>query len=296
MKNTPSFLGYSRVASEVTAGKVDYREQIELSTEHPMPAPGSPLYHNFLAPNQWPSEVACPGFRAVYTDYMRRMGRISRDFTSLIAEAIQLPADAFEKFFDADQQHKIKILKYPDMAELGVSDENQPAQGVGPHRDSMLLSYLLQATPHRGLQVENMRGQWIDCPPVDGTLVVAIGQSMEALTHGVCVSTTHRVLSPVAGSGPRFSMPFFQGIGLDANFDELETVGVGTVSNELREQRRMVIEKNGKKEGKVKFTLRKGIMAKTVGDALLRIRVKAYPEVGERWYPGILKAIRDDTA
>jgi isopenicillin N synthase-like dioxygenase len=277
----------------MTAGEVDRREQIELSTEHPIPAPGSPLYHNFLAPNQWPSEDILPGFREVYTDYMRRMGHVSMYFTSLVAEAIGLPADAFNKYFDTDQQNKLKILKYPSM-EPGSVDETQQGQGVGPHKDSMLTSYLLQATQHHGLQVQNMLGEWIDCPPVDGTLVVSIGQSMEALTKGVCVATTHRVLSPAAGTGARFSMPFFQGVRLDADFDELETVGIGAVPEEVRRQRLEVIERNGGRVDDVKFSLRKGAVVNKVGEALLRIRVKAYPEVGERWYPDILKAVRGE--
>lgn len=296
MKNAPSFLGYSRLSAEITAGAVDHREQIDLSTEHPVPGPEKPLYHNLLAPNQWPAEDAIPGFRDVYTDYISRMGDISIAFTSLIAEAIQLPPDAFDKYFDEDQQHKLKIVKYPDAAELGLPDGAGSGQGVGPHKDSMLTSYLLQATQHRGLQVQNVQGAWIDCPPIDGTLVVAIGQGLEALTQGVCVSTTHRVLSPAAGSGARFSIPFFQGVKLDAGFDDLETVGVGEVPAEVREQRRLVVERNGGRVDDVEFTFRKGNAAKTLGEATLRNRVKSHPDVGERWYPDILAAIRAEQA
>lgn len=295
MKNAPSFLGYSQLSAEITAGEVDHREQIDISTEHPIPGPEAPLYHNLLAPNQWPSEESSPGFRATYTDYMRRMGDISIYFTSLIAEAIKLPSDAFNKYFDADQQHKLKIVKYPDMAELGRGSDAQ-GQGVGPHKDSMLTSYLLQASSHRGLQVQNVQGKWIDCPPVDGTLVVAIGQGLEALTQGVCVSTTHRVLSPAAGTGARFSIPFFQGVKLDADFDDLETVGVGVVPDDVREQRNQVIERAGGRIDDVEFTFRKGDVAKTLGEATLRNRVKSHPDVGERWYPDILKAIREEQA
>lgn len=114
---------------------------------------------------------------------MAKMGSMSMEFTNLIAEAIGLPRGAFDRFFDKSQQHKLKIVKYPDLEELGVDGE---AQGVGPHKDSMLTSYLLQASHHRGLQVQNNDGEWIDCPPIDGTFVVAIGQGMEALTKGVC--------------------------------------------------------------------------------------------------------------
>ncbi|KAL2199123.1 hypothetical protein P885DRAFT_5790, partial [Corynascus similis CBS 632.67] len=292
MKNAPSFLGYSRLSAEITAGAIDHREQIDLSTEHPLPGPDAPRYYNLLAPNQWPSPDILPNFRPVFTEYMKRMSEISVYFTSLIAEAIELPSGAFNKYFDVDQQHKLKIVKYPDVGELGTEGKGGN-QGVGPHKDSMLTSYLLQATPHRGLQVQNMRGDWIDCPPMDGTLVVAIGQGLEALTQGVCVSTTHRVLSPAAGAGARFSIPFFQGVSGDATFDDLETVGVGRVPEHVRAQRRAVLERNGgRRLDDVEFTFRRGGVARTLGEATLRNRVKSHPDVGERWYPDILASLR----
>lgn len=291
MKNAPSFLGYSQLSAEITAGAVDHREQIDLSSEHAIPSLSAPQYHNLLAPNQWPTEAVLPGFRSIYTDYIERMGAISVAFTSLIAEAIGLPSHAFDKYFDADQQHKLKIVRYPDAAHGGAG------QGVGPHKDSMLTSFLLQATPHRGLQVQNVRGAWVDCPPQEGTLVVAIGQGLEALTGGVCVSTTHRVLSPAEGEGARLSVPFFQGVKLDAEFEELETVGVGAVPEEIREQRRRVVERNGGRPvDDVEFTFRKGGVAKTLGEATFRNRVKSHPDVGERWYPDILGEIREEQA
>ncbi|KAI2628025.1 Clavaminate synthase-like protein [Hypomontagnella submonticulosa] len=295
MKNAPSFLGYSQLSAEITAGKIDHREQIDLSTDHPVPGPDAPLYDNLLAPNQWPASDVLPDFRRVYTDYMRRMGAISIAFTSLIAEAIELPPDAFTRYFEPDQQHKLKIVKYPDVSELGLGDGVE-GQGVGPHKDSMLTSYLLQASDHRGLQVQNMRGEWIDCPPLDGTLVVAIGQGMEALTQGVCASTTHRVLSPAAGAGARFSIPFFQGVRASTTFEELESVGVGQVPEGIRRQREKVLEANGGRLDDVEFTFRKGGVAATLGEATLRNRVKSHPDVGERWYPEILRDIREEQA
>lgn len=293
MKNARSFLGYSRLHAEVTAGATDHREQIDLSTTHPPPAPSSPTYHNLLYPNQWPADSSVPGFRPVFEDYMKRMGAISIYFTSLIAEAIELPADAFARYFDADQQHKLKIVKYPDLAELGLTGQGQ---GVGPHKDSMLSSYLLQATQHRGLQVQNVEGAWIDCPPIDGTLVVAVGQGLEALTRGVCVSTTHRVLSPPAGTGARFSIPFFQGVRMDTDFDELDSVGVGEVPEGVREERRRVVERQGGRIDDVEFTFKKGGASKTLGEATLRNRVKSHPDVAERWYPELLADVLAEQA
>ncbi|KAL3425093.1 isopenicillin n [Phlyctema vagabunda] len=299
MKNAASFLGYSRLDAEITAHTIDHREQIDLSTYHPVPTAEQPVHHNLLAPNQWPEPASLPNFRPVFEDYISRMGEVSIFFTSLIAEAIGLPATAFNKYFDSDQQHKLKIVKYPDLAELGLGDQVE-GQGVGPHKDSMLSSYLLQVTNHRGLQVQNMKGEWIDCPPIEGTLVVAIGQGMEALTQGVCMSTTHRVLSPAPGSGARYSIPFFQGVSLDAEFDELNDLdgggGVGRVPEEVREMRRQVVQRNGGRLDSVEFTFKGGNVAKTLGEATLRNRVKSHPDVGERWYPDILQEIRAEQA
>jgi len=110
MKNAPSFLGYSRLDAEITAHTIDHREQIDLSTDHAVRLPSQPLYRNLFAPTQWPSATHMPNFKPVYTEYITLMGEISIFFTSLIAEAIGLKPTAFEKYFDKDQQHKLKIV------------------------------------------------------------------------------------------------------------------------------------------------------------------------------------------
>jgi isopenicillin N synthase-like dioxygenase len=289
MKNAPSFLGYSRLDAEITAHTTDHREQIDLSTDHPVPGPEDPSYKNLFAPTQWPSPKYMPNFKQTYSDYINQMGDIATFFTSLIAEAIGLDGKAFEKYTGGEQSHKLKIVKYPDLKELGLEGEGQ---GVGPHKDSMFTSYLLQVTDHKGLQVQNLSGEWIDCPPIPGTLVVAIGQGMEALTQGVCMSTTHRVLSPPPGSGSRFSVPFFQGVSLDAEFEELNETGIGEVPEEVKEMRRKVVERNGGRLDDVEFTFGKGGGSRTLGEATLKNRVKSHPDVGERWYPEILAQIR----
>lgn len=66
-----SFLGYSKLGNEITAHKADWREQLDLSTPHPLPTEKDPLYHNLLAPNQWPNEERLPRFRPVFEDCKR---------------------------------------------------------------------------------------------------------------------------------------------------------------------------------------------------------------------------------
>ena len=208
------------------------------------------------------------------------MAHISTLFTSLIAEAIGLPAQAFEKFFDRDQQHKLKIVKYPevDVGDLpaGASEMERKKweikrQGVGPHKDSMLTSYLLQASDQLGLQAQNAKGEWIDCKPIPGTLVVAIGQGMEALTDGVCASTTHRVLSPRKGEGARYSVPFFWSPRLDSVIQPVP------LAPELKAAARGITDDP-----------RNPLLA-SFGLNMLKGRMRAHPDVTERHYPDLLK-------
>lgn len=200
------------------------------------------------------------------------MSGISTFFTSLIAEALGMPSKAFDRFFDANQQHKLKIVKYPEAPT--DSDDPLDRQGVGPHKDSMLTSYLLQASPQRGLQAQNQQGEWIDCEPIEGTLVVAMGQGLEALTGGVCRSTTHRVLSPKRGEGVRYSVPFFQGVSYDAKFEEMD------VPDSVRALSKVAGE--SRKAGDVEFTFLKGRW-QSLGEATHWNRCKSHPDVAGRW-------------
>ncbi|KAI5785840.1 hypothetical protein EDC01DRAFT_189539 [Geopyxis carbonaria] len=284
MKNSPHFLGYSRLGNEITKHETDWREQIDLATELPAPDENEPRYRKLRGPNQWPKEELIPGFKKTYQEYIDLMTDLSTEFTSLIAEAIGLPADAFVKFYDGigksesgtKRQDKLKIIKYPDMGELG--QDGKGAQG-GPHKDSMLSSYLLQVPPHNSLQVQNSVGTWVNCPPIPGTLVVAMGQGLEAITGGVVASTTHRVISPSSGEGPRYSIPFFQGVSYDAKFESME------IPEEVRKLKKQVIGND------VEMTFRKDMFTR-LGDATLTNRVKSHPDVGEKYYPDILARVK----
>lgn len=53
LENSPHFLGYSAVGSEITAGRADAREQFEFATElAPRWHLGLPLYECLVGPNQ----------------------------------------------------------------------------------------------------------------------------------------------------------------------------------------------------------------------------------------------------
>jgi isopenicillin N synthase-like dioxygenase len=117
----------------------------------------------------------------------------------------------------------LRLIRYPprDTAELaavrdpGLWVELNGARRylVGaPHTDSGFVTLLAQdGVP--GLQARSRTGQWIDVPPLEGTLVVNFGQVLEQWSAGRIRATEHRVL----GTGvERFSIPFFYEARADA--------------------------------------------------------------------------------
>lgn len=90
--------------------------------------------------------------------------------------------------------------------------------------------------------------------------------------------------------GPRLSVPFFQGVSYDATF---ESVDVPPEILALRDERLKL--RGGKRVDDVEFTFTKGRWGH-LGEATLVNRVKSHVDVGERWYPDILRRVREEQA
>ncbi|KAL4953540.1 hypothetical protein BDW69DRAFT_3835 [Aspergillus filifer] len=280
MMNSKHFLGYSRLGAEITARKQDYREQFDFATELPAPGPEEPLYRNIRGPNQWPDEKAIPGFRQSVEAYLAELSPVAENFQVLIAEALDLPPTALKQFFDNPVQQKMKLIKYPPPR------SDTESQGVGAHKDSEFLTFLLQATPHHGLEVQNKSGAWISAPPIDDSLVVNIGRALEAITGGVCTATTHRVNLATsnyvdadgASLGPRFSIPVFQGMSLDLSVEDIDLEFPQHIKDLVGDE---------KTRSDAEATFNKIFRGRT-GEGTLMHRIISHQDVGRRWYPEIL--------
>jgi len=210
---SPHFRGYTRLGHEITAGRADAREQIDFAPEQaPVPrelwdAP----YRLLEGPNQWPDDTV-PELRPLVEQWAGLLSAIGRELTRAIALALALPEDHFDEYF-AGQPHWFgKLIHY-----VGAAD-GADLQGVGPHTDWNFLTLLLQDDAG-GLQaLPAGAGRWIDVPPVDGALIVNIGEMLEVATHGYLVATPHRVL-PCAPGRTRDSIGFFWAPRLDASLD-----------------------------------------------------------------------------
>lgn len=293
MINSPHFLGYTRLANEITASHTDWREQIDLATELPAPKAGEPLYRNIEGPNLWPDPKEIPKFRPTVETFIAKMTTLSNAFKDLVAESIRIDAKVLNGYFKPNQQCKMKLIAYPDVSQLrntksvALDDTPSTNQGVGPHRDSDLITYIYQASEHQNsLEVQNFQGKWITVPNIPGHLVVNNGQTLQAITQGVAKATIHRVLIPEAGSGTRISIPFFLTIDLDSSKAAVDSIPKEIL--ELKDERDRKIKDWGVDTG---FQFVPDVSKEPIGHAVFRNRIKSHQDVAKRWYPEVLDEV-----
>ena len=143
------------------------------------------------------------------------LGRVGTELTRALATALGAPEDHFDGAFAGEPHWFGKLIRY-----VGQASDGPDAQGVGPHADWGFLTLLLQDDTG-GLQARPPRSSaWVDVPPLDGALVINVGEMLEVATDGYLVATDHRVL-PCAPGTTRQSIGIFWSPRLDATLDAL---------------------------------------------------------------------------
>ena len=185
---------------------VDRQEAYEVSVELPEDdvdyLAGNPMY----GPNLWPARPAA--FRTRTSGYVDEMIRLG----SLLFQGFALALGLEERWFDdkiTKPMGQLRVIRYPPQ-EPGLIDPKRI--GIGAHTDYECFTILSQSAP--GLQVQNTTGQWVAAPPIDGALLINIGDCMARWTNDQFRSTLHRVIN--LSGGERYSLVFFYGANYHA--------------------------------------------------------------------------------
>ena len=216
-RRSPHFRGYTRLGHEITAGRPDAREQIDFAPEQvPVPRERWDAPFRLLeGPNQWP-DAALPELRTVVMAWAELLSGVARELNRALAACLGLPEAHFDEAFGAAPHWFGKLIRY-----VGRDDDGPDAQGVGPHADWGFLTLLLQ-DGSGGLQARPSRTDgWVDVPPLEGALVINVGEMLEVATHGYLVATEHRVL-PCAPGTTRQSIGFFWSPRLEVALDQVQ--------------------------------------------------------------------------
>ena len=147
----------------------------------------TPEDHALQGDNQWPAFL--PGLQVSAMTYFRHAHDVAHHLMRGFALGLELPENFFLKTSEKPLS-RASFVYYPPQPE----DLGEGQFGVGPHTDFGVLTVLCQDSVG-GLQVEDINGEWIEAPPIEGTLIVNVADLLARWTGGAYKSTPHRVVN-----------------------------------------------------------------------------------------------------
>ncbi|KAF9046252.1 2OG-Fe(II) oxygenase [Panaeolus papilionaceus] len=222
-RKNPNFKGYSPLLSgnNDPNGAGDLQEGFEFGWE-PKDAQDSEntrVEDGVMAgANVWPSEGVLPGFRQRALQYYY----VATDLGKALFPIFALSLNLLESFFDDKARFfcfcfpaLMKFLHYPPQE--GPVDDR--VIGIGAHTDWECFTILWQEPGIQALQVLNAKKEWINAPPIPGTLVINLGDQFARWTNGVFKSTVHRAIN--RSGVRRYSIPLFFGTDYNVRLEPI---------------------------------------------------------------------------
>jgi len=165
--------------------KADLKESFLWGHEYGAGDP--PNDHPLRGDNQWPQFV--PGLHSAAMTYFNQAHEVASVLMRGFALGLKLDDNFFLRSADRPLS-RASFVYYPAQPVHAGQDQF----GVAPHTDFGVLTVLCQDDTG-GLQVQDINGDWIHAPPIEGTLVVNVADLLSRWTAGEYKSTPHRVVN-----------------------------------------------------------------------------------------------------
>jgi len=210
--------GFSAFRAETLARSVgtgeaaaDLKESLSVGPDCGPERVSSPGEAWIRSPSLWPRHV--PDLRSSWTAYYRALSEVAARLMRVMATALELPADHFDRLIDRPIT-SMRAIRYPaGHAEPG------PALRAGAHSDYGTFT-ILRTDRVPGLEIERSDGTWVAVEPDPDHFVVNLGDTIAQWTNDRWRSTMHRV---VPGVAQRQSFAFFHMANWDAVIECLPT-------------------------------------------------------------------------
>jgi isopenicillin N synthase-like dioxygenase len=194
-------------AKMYAGAKIDLKESflwgLELGLDDPDVRAGKPL----MGPNHWPDFL--PEMRPALYGYYEQALDCARRLLGGLAMSLGRSRDFFTPHFVKPLARGSLVWYPPQDPDLGDSQF-----GVAPHTDYGGITLVVQDEVG-GLQVLNKAGEWVTAHPIEGTIVINVGDLLARWTNNRFSSNAHRVIN--ASGRERFSFAMF----VDPNFDTI---------------------------------------------------------------------------
>ena len=157
--------------------------------------------------NQWPASM--PDFKQTMCAYFAACEKLGHRLLGILSEGMGLPFETLHPYFGDGHTGFMRLNYYPleDPLAKGESAEVTPLgdMALHHHTDAGVLTVLLQDSAG-GLEAM-VDDQWIDVTPIEGALIINVGDMMQVWSNDHYKALLHRV-RPVDGKS-RYSIPFF---------------------------------------------------------------------------------------
>eukprot|EP00002_Diphylleia_rotans_P017152 TRINITY_DN3324_c0_g1_i2.p1 TRINITY_DN3324_c0_g1~~TRINITY_DN3324_c0_g1_i2.p1 ORF type:complete len:274 (-),score=65.24 TRINITY_DN3324_c0_g1_i2:237-1058(-) len=167
--------------------------------------------------NRWPGSL--PTLRPTAMEFYGSAHNLYASVMKTLAVSLKLDDEYFEKLVDK-QDNNLRLLHYPGIHESQLS---KGANRAGAHCDYGALTFVFQDQTG-GLEVKRTDGQFVRATPIEGTIVINVGDMLSRWSNDILKSTEHRVVSPNVkdekGFHPdRYSIAYFCNPNFDAEID-----------------------------------------------------------------------------
>ncbi|XP_057774346.1 gibberellin 20-oxidase-like protein [Salvia miltiorrhiza] len=145
-------------------------------------------------------------FSEIVKEYGSRMSKLSKRVIEMVMEC--MGANYGMKFLPEFKKCHgyLRMNNYSSPCCIDEEEEEEEVEGLGMHTDMSCITVVYQDDTG-GLQVRSREGRWMDIAPRQDTLVVNIGDLMQAWSNGELLSSQHRVV--LRRNVNRFSVAFF---------------------------------------------------------------------------------------
>ena len=177
-----------------------------------------------IGANKWPDDTLLSGWQFRVWNFATKLVEVSVVLRTLLAVALGLPADFFDRkgLFDMSTWILGMVHYLPVQ-----SDELSGKFGIRPHCDAGIFTLLmtdgspgLEYSPNQSAPVEERIWIPIEKAP-EGCFIVNLGQNLQFLTNNKVKATLHRVVNK---SGKRrYSIPFFYESNIDLDLEQVLT-------------------------------------------------------------------------